>query len=251
METLWWPRARQESPCPSSEGSSSRRRGMHTATTRRRRRSGSPRIKKAPTAEYYTRMAFAPVVSIRVVKGLDEAILEHMQDGCSTPMPSSPVDRARDERFLARGRLELGDVEKRIDALADGYSMAWARDRHFHRKAARARAGRPEGLTAEEVTGARPRRGPQLSIGVRFGGTFDPVQNAHLAMAGVALRELCGSTRSSGSQTGAPGRAIATIRSHRPRTACRCSSSPYRRDRDTNRHPRARPGRHRLIPSIP
>src|SRR5262249_6835579 len=103
----------------------------------------------------------------------------------------------------ARGGLELGDVE-RFDTLCRRLRVrARRRDRHLDRQAARARPGRPRGPDDAEVRGARPRRGAQLKLGI-LGGTFDPVHNAHLAIAKSAMQKL-GLARILWIPTGRPG----------------------------------------------
>ena len=79
----------------------------------------------------------------------------------STPTPSSPSDQRARRALPARGRLELGDVE-RLDALRRRLRVRpRRRDRHLHRQAARARPGRPRRPHHAEVRRARPRRDPQ------------------------------------------------------------------------------------------
>src|SRR5437660_11188456 len=117
----------------------------------------------------------------------------------------------------ARGRLELGDVE-RLDALCRRLRVRpRRRDRHLDRQAARARAGRPRGPDDAEVRGARPRRGAQLKLGI-LGGTFDPVHNAHLAIAKTAMQKL-GLDKILWIPTGRPGYRKAPVASAEHRLA--------------------------------
>src|SRR5438874_4191226 len=113
-------------------------------------------------------------------------------------------ERSQPRRALpARGRLELGDVE-RIDPLCRRLRIRpRRRDRHLDRQAACARPGGARGTDDAEIRGARPRRGAQLKLGI-LGGTFDPVHNAHLAIAQTAMQKL-GLERILWIPTGKPG----------------------------------------------
>src|ERR671934_2363491 len=112
--------------------------------------------------------------------------------------------RPRPRRALpARGRLELGDVE-RVHPLRRRLRVRSRRgNRHLHRQAARARAGGARRPDDAEIRGARPRRGAQLKLGI-LGGTFDPVHNAHLAIAKTA-RQALGLDKVLWIPTGKPG----------------------------------------------
>ena len=143
--------------------------------------------KKASEDDYYTEW-LAPIVSIRVVKGLDEAIEHITKYGSQHTDAIVAQDRLHAERFLRE--VDSSSVMWNASTrFADGYEYGLgARSASPPTSCTRGPVG-PRGPDHAEIRGPRARRNPHLSVGI-LGGTFDPVHNAHLAMARAALDKL-------------------------------------------------------------
>ena len=143
--------------------------------------------KKASEDDYYTEW-LAPIVSIRVVKGLDEAIEHITKYGSQHTDAIVAQDRLHAERFLRE--VDSSSVMWNASTrFADGYEYGLGAEIGISTDKLHARPGRARGPDHAEIRGPRARRNPHLSVGI-LGGTFDPVHNAHLAMARAALDKL-------------------------------------------------------------
>ncbi len=121
---------------------------------------------KVATEEDWRTEYLAPILSVRVVAGLDEAI-SHINTYSSQHTDSIVTENyTQGDAFLARGGFEQRDGQ-RLDAFCRRLRIRLGRgDRYLHRQDSRARPGRAGGADFAEIHRARQRAGQGLhSVG--------------------------------------------------------------------------------------
>ena len=114
---------------------------------------------KPATEEDWSTEYLAPILAIRVVDSLDEAIDAHREVRLAAHRRDRHQRPRGRDALPARGRLELGDGE-RVDALRRRLRVrAGRRDRHLDQQAPRPRARRPRGPHVAQVDRAGDRAG--------------------------------------------------------------------------------------------
>ena len=104
----------------------------------------------------------APILAVRVVDTLDDAIAHIAKYGSQHTDAIVTQDHAQRDALPARGRFELG-ARQRVDAVRRRLRIrARRRDRHLHQQAARARARRARGPHEPQVDRAGLGADPHL-----------------------------------------------------------------------------------------